>query len=193
MSAGRLAGNVTHSLADEAGGPTGHVLPVPQGPESEGDADPLADLRADIAALRGRTALVETAAGGWGEGAAAAPAHDWRTARIGAAPGAPLVGLHDSSARAVLAACGVPSALFDAGTDASGRREAWRQFLHGSLQPLAALVAEELAGKLEAPGLTLGFDRLMASDLQGRARAFQSLTGGGLAAERAAALAGLTG
>ena len=44
----------------------------------------------------------------------------------------------------------------------------------------------------DVPGLRLSFDRLFASDLSGRARAFQSLTGGGMEAERAAELAGLS-
>lgn len=64
--------------------------------------------------------------------------------------------------------------------------------LHRAVQPVADLLAVELAAKLDAPGLRLGFDRLFASDLQGRARAFQSLTGGGMEAERAATLAELT-
>ena len=52
------------ALADEAGGTRGHVLPVPAGPAGDDpDADPddpHADLRRDIAALRGATVLTET-------------------------------------------------------------------------------------------------------------------------------------
>ena len=69
--------------------------------------------------------------------------------------------------------------------------EAWRGFLHGTIQPLAACVAAELAARLDTPTLALGFDRLFASDLAGRARAFQSMVGGGMAVDQAAALAGL--
>ena len=60
---GKLHASLEDAIADEAGGTRGHLLPVPQGPESgEVDADgnpvdPLADLRADIASLRGRTVL----------------------------------------------------------------------------------------------------------------------------------------
>ena len=49
----------------------------------------------------------------------------------------------------------------------------------------------ELRRKLDAPDLTLTFDRLFAGDLSGRARAFQSMVGGGLDVEKAAALSGL--
>ena len=48
------------------------------------------------------------------------------------------------------------------------------------MAPLAALIAEEAGAKLEAPGASLSFDRLFAADLSGRARAFQSLVGGGM-------------
>ena len=195
---GRLHASIEDALADESGGTRGHLLPVPQGPDGDevdpdtGEpVDPLADLRADVAKLRGRTALVETVAAGWGEGSLAAPRADWRPQRIGANPPASLATLRTDSAMAVLAACGVSSDLFVHG-DAAGQRESWRRFLHGSVQPLGDLLAVELADKLAVPGLALRFDRLFASDLSGRARAFQSLTGGGMDADRAAWLAGLT-
>ena len=91
----------------------------------------------------------------------------------------------------MLGACGVPAAIFEAGAAANARREAWRGWLHGSLQPLAEIAAAELAAKLDTPGLAFTFDRLFASDLSGRARAFQSLVGGGMEPGKAAALAGL--
>ena len=78
------------------------------------------------------------------------------------------------------------------GADATAAREAWRRFLHGSVVPVAELLAAELADKLDAPTLRLRFDRLAASDIMGRARAFQSMTNGGMDAGRAAILAGLS-
>ena len=135
--------------------------------------------------------LTETTSAGWGEGTLAAPQANWRPQRLGADPPPSLATLRTDSAQAVLATCGVSADLFTHG-DAAGQRESWRRFLHGSVQPLADLLAVELADKLDAPGLRLGFDRLFASDVMGRARAFQSLTGGGMEAGRAAELAGLT-
>ena len=194
---GKLHANLEDAIADEAGGTRGHLLPVPAGPETdEVDADgnpvdPNAQLRADIQRLRGRTVMVETTAAGWGEGMSAAPRSDWKPARIGADPPVSLATLRTDSAQAVLAACGLSADLFVQG-DAAGQRESWRRFLHGSVQPLGDLLAVELADKLDAPGLRLTFDRLFASDLSGRARAYQSLTGGGMDADRAARLAGLS-
>ena len=188
---GKLHANLEDAIADEAGGTRGHILPVPQGPATDDDTDPLADLRADIASLRGKTVLAETVAAAWGEGTLAAPVADWRPQRIGANPPPSLATLRTDSAQAVLSACGCSADLFVAG-DAAGQRESWRRFLHGSVQPLGDLLAAELAVKLDVPGLRLTFDRLFASDLSGRARAFGSLVQGGMDADRAATLAGLS-
>ena len=193
---GRLHASVEDALADESAGTRGHVLPVPAGPESgevDADGEPideLADLRKDIANLRGKTALVETTSAGWSEGKVAAPLSDWKARRIGASPPAPVVDLRSDSAQSVLAACGVPPSLFHGG-DAATKGESWRQFLHGSVQPVAMLLAAELADKLDAPDLRLSFDRLFASDLQGRARSFQSMRNGGIELPDARRLAGL--
>ena len=193
---GKLRASVEDALADEAGGTRGHVLPVPAGPDADGGDDgtddPNAALRADIEALRGRTVMVETTAAGWGEGMNAAPRADWKPSRIGANPPASLATLRTDSAQAVLAACGVSADLFVAG-DAAGQRESWRRFLHGSVQPLGDLLAAELRDKFEAPGLTLNFDRLFASDLSGRARALGSMVTAGIELAEARRLAGLGG
>ena len=196
---GRLHAALEDALADEAGGTRGHLLPVPAAAAGETDeidpatgepVDPNARLRADILALRGRTVTVETTRGAYGEGREAQPWGDWRPSRLGANPPASLGDLRSESARAVLGATGCPPGLFEPG-DSTGQRESWRRFLHGSVQPLARLLAVELASKLEVPDLALSFDGLFASDLSGRARAFQSLVGGGMDPGKAAALAGL--
>ena len=183
---GRLSAELEAALGDEASGTRGYVLPIP----SDGQDNSVADLRRDIGSLGGRTALVETAMAGWGDGRMAAPRGDYEPKRLGANPPVSLATLRSDAAQAVLSACGVPVELVTAG-DGTGQREAWRRFLHGTVQPLAACVAGELAAKLDTPSLTLGFDKLFASDLSGRARAFQSLVGGGMAVDQAAGLAGL--
>ena len=62
--------------------------------------------------------------------------------------------------------------------------------MHATIAPLARIVAEELSAKFET-AIGLSFDELFAADLSGRARAFRSLVNGGMAVEKAAALAGL--
>ena len=193
---GKLHANIEDAIADEAGGTRGHVLPVPAGPDADGGddttTDPNAALRADIASMRGKTVMVETTAAGWGEGMNAAPRADWKPQRIGANPPASMATLRTDSAQAVLSACGLSAELFMPG-DAAGQRESWRRFLHGSVQPLGELLAAELAVKLEVPELALRFDRLFASDLAGRARAFGSMVQAGIELDEARRLAGLGG
>ena len=190
---GRLAGNLERVLADETGQAVGAALPMPKPSRRPGEDDAdaaMAALRADLVGARGKLLLVETTSSGFGEGRSSAPASDWQAKRFGADPPATLATLRTEAAIHTLAACGAPATLLSGGAGAAGR-EGWRQYLHGTIVPLARLVVAELRVKLEVPALTLDFDALMASDLSGRARAFQSMVGGGMEIERAAGLARL--
>ena len=179
------------SLGREAGGLVGYVLPAPIEGLSDNDTT---ELENDIKALAGGTAMVPTMRRGFGEGAAGAPTGaDWKPNRIGPNPPAAEVALRNDVARSILSACGVPPVLVGGiSGDAAAQRESWRQFLHGTIQPVADILAVEMSEKMEVP-ISLGFDRLFASDVQGRARAFQSLTGGGMTPARASELTGLSG
>lgn len=184
--AGRLSAETVKALADEASGPRGHLLPMPN---TDGKDETVSELKADIRGLKGQVALVESMASDWQAGGRATAPQDWQSKRLGADPPAALVELSSLAAREVLAACGVSPALFDSRA-AAAAREAWRQFLFGCVSPLARIVSDELTRKLEAD-VTLTFDELRASDLAGRARAFQSMVGAGMDTAKAAALAGL--
>ena len=89
----------------------------------------------------------------------------------------------------VLAAAGVDPSLFATGSQ-TAKREALRAFLHATLQPLADVIAVEARDKLMA-NIEFGFERLFASDIQGRARAFASLTAGGMTVADAAKATGI--
>ena len=186
---GTLAANLETRLGEEAGGPVGHLLPVPSDGGDGGDGDPLAMLKADLAKGRGRTLLTETTSAGWGEGRQAAPAEDWKPRRFGASPPDALPTLRTDAALAVLSACQVPAALF---TDADGtsQRESWRRWAMGPLAGLAAIVEAELAAKLDQP-VRLDFSGLWAHDLAGRASSFKAMVTGGMDPAKAAGLAGL--
>ncbi len=174
--AGRLSAETAKALADESSGPRGSLLAVPVD-----GSDPTVDaLRADLRALNGQTALVESMKSGWGgsSNSREAPA-DWVARRLGAAPPVGLVSLHETASREVALCCGVPTALLAESPTGTGTREAWRQFLFGTVAPLGKLVADELSRKLDAP-ISLTWADLRASDLAGRARAFQSMVGGGM-------------
>ena len=138
----RLQGEAERSLGDEAAGPLAQILPIPQDP---GDDDsPLAQLRADIGAARGKALLVKTTAAGYGEGRTAAPMSDWKPQRLGPAPPESMVAEADAALSRMVAACGASVSLFiDA--DGTAQREAWRRWHLGTVQPLAKLLAHDEA------------------------------------------------
>ena len=189
-STGTLAANLETRLGEETGAPVGHVLAVPQDGGDGGDEDPLAQFKAVLAGAKGRTVVAETTAAGWGEGKMAAPQADYKAHRFGAAPPDSLPSLRSDAALSVLSACGVPVSL---ATDADGtsQREAWRRFVMGAVEPLLAIVGQEVAAKLET-GVTFDLSSLWAHDLAGRAAAFKSFVGNGATFESAAAECGLT-
>ena len=108
---------------------------------------------------------------------------------MGASPGAALVEQASLASREIYAACGIPLSLVDK-SEGTGQREGFRRLMHATIMPLGRIVAEELSAKFEAD-ISLSFDSLFAADLSGRARAFQSLVGGGMDVTKAASLAGL--
>lgn len=180
-----LAGAVEKRLAQELDMPVGAVLPVP-------DTEAAGGLQSDISALEGKTVLVPSTAGGWDQQTgSSALASDWQPRRLGANPPATLEEIRRGAGADIAAAAGVPAPLLSIDADGTSRRESWRQFLHGTIQPVADIISPELADKLDTPDLSFDFDKLFASDLSGRARAFQSMVGGGLDVAKAAALAGL--
>ena len=184
----RLSGETERSLADEAAGPVAQILPVPQDGGDGSDDDPLAMLKADIAAARGKAVLTETTAAGWGEGRASAPQADWKPSRLGPSPPDALVELARDSFTRMVAAAGCNVSLF-VDADGTAQREAWRRWHLGTVQPLAKLLAHELTAQLETP-VTLRLDKY-PTDLAGRASAFKALVTGGMSIESAVATAGL--
>ncbi len=178
----KLAAVIETKLTDEVGGPVGNVLPLPAGS--------VAALQADIDKLAGRTVLVESTSVDWGGGKEGAPKGDWQTRRIGADPPLAMIELRKEVQASILAACGCPGSLLER-ADGTLAREEMRRYLHSTLSPVSRVVAAECAVKMDTPGLAFDFSALFASDLSGRARAFQSMVGGGMDIGKAAALAGL--
>ena len=191
---GALAGNLELRLGEEAGGPTGHVIPIPEPETPEGGdddptTDPLAAITRSIRAMKGHTHLVPTTTSGWSGDTADAPRQDWTPHRIGADPPTTLPALRTDAGRAVLNACQVPFALFD-DSDGTSQREAWRRWAMGALQGLARIAEAELSMKLETP-VRFDFNGLWAHDAAGRAAAFKALTAGGMNITEAARLSGV--
>ena len=137
--------------------------------------------RLDLAAISGNTALVETTSAAWGEGRGAAPQSDWKTPTAGSEsarkPGGTsrrFGGEHSSGVRRS-AGAGVRQIRRD---EPSARRGG--RFGVGTLQPAARSVAEEMAVKLDAPGLSFHFEGLASADLAGRSRSVGILVKAGM-------------
>ena len=175
-----LAGWIERRLAEEASTATAYMLPLP-----EGKATP-DNLRADLKKGKGKLLVVDSVAGGWGAGKDAAPKNDWMTVRIGANPAPVLAALREAVSVDVLALYGVPST---AGTGTASR-EAYRQFVAATAEPLGRIVESELADKLNAPAFALDFGAMRAADLTGRARAYGQLVTAGKTPAQADAICG---
>ena len=186
----KLSSESERSLGDEAAGPLAQILSVPSdGGGGDKDTDPLAKLKADITAARGKATLVETTAEGWGQGRDAAPRKDWKAERLGPIPPAGLVAARKDAYMAVLAACGGWPG--DLSADGTSLRESLRRWHMGTVLPLARLLEWELSAKLQET-VTLEFDRY-PQDLAGRAQAFQKLLAGGVTVNEALTISGLLG
>ena len=188
--AGRLDAEINEALADESGMPRGAILPMAVQPEDDDDDDDgLTDFERELGKLRGKIITTESqrtlAAGGYQE----APKDDFELKRVGAMFGQPLVNLRRDADELVLGLCGVPIEFLK-GADGSALREAYRRMLFGTIQPLGAIVAEELSAKLETP-ISFSWNELRAADRAAGARAYKALVEAKMSEDRALELSGL--
>ena len=146
----RLSANVERSLGDEASGPVASLLTIPEGQDAEGDNDKFTGLRDALGKARGKAMLLETTAGGYGEGRSNAPQRDWKPAPLHPEPTDAMVKLADGAFARMLAAAGCSPALFD-DSDGTSKREALRQWHLGTVQPLARILERELSEKFGVP------------------------------------------
>ena len=98
-----LASWIERRLAEETSTATSYVLPLPESADLDA-------LKADIKGGRGRLHIVDTTAGGWGEGTASAPRQDWKSNRLGASPPESLGKLRSDVKADIFGVYGIPSA-----------------------------------------------------------------------------------
>jgi len=190
--AGRLDAEINEALADESSMPRGAILPMASMPDDNADddsADDLTDFERNLGKLKGKIITSESqrtlAAGGYQE----APKDDYALQRVGANFPLPLVQLRRDADALILGLCGVPIE-FLTGADGSALREAYRRMLFGTIQPLGAIVSQELSDKLET-AITLSWDELRAADRASGARAYKSLIEAKMPEAHALRLSGL--
>lgn len=173
-------------LSEEVATTTGQIIPVPST-----QATQTAGLQAQLRELKGKIVLVPSTSSGWGEGRQAAPPRDWQKTRLGADPPQSLLNLRAMLTTSLAAAAGIPAALVVSESSEAGRRESWRQFLHGTIAQIGTVIQEELQAKLD-PNIRIDFEKLFASDVQGRARAYGSLIQAGMEPAMAAHFTGFS-
>ena len=187
------AGGVTNSLlasletalAREANTATAYLAPVP-------DTKQAGTLQSDIRGADGKLLLVDSvhSDAAWGLGQESKQPGDWDIKRAGANPPMPLIDLRSRAELSVLAAAGVGVTLLSQ-SDGTAKREDYRRFLHGTLQPVGRILADQLGAALGQPGIAFDFSQLSAADLAGRARAYGIMTGAGVSVADAAEIAQL--
>ena len=190
--AGQLDAEINKALADESSMPTGAILPMPVSPEDDDDDDtpsPTAKVEQTLGKLNGKIMTAESMMLSGDGGYLDAPKKDWMLNRVGANFAMPLVTLRRDADELVLGLCGVPIEFLKS-ADGSALREAYRRMLFGTIQPLGAIVSEELSAKLETP-ITLVWDELRAADRASGARAYKALKEAGMADAEALRLSGL--
>ena len=170
QSSGGLAATLVHALTVEGEVPSLRIVPQPQG-QSQSAANSIRGAVTDGL----RLALPETTAAGGGAGRSSAPLTDWKGYTIQPSYDAAGVELHALSLQETAGVCGLPAPMVP-GAHAAGPawREAFRQFVALTVQPMGRILEAEVSRVLERP-ITLTHHALASADVASRARAFKSL------------------
>ena len=183
-----FAAKLETALAFESSFVSAQIVPSP---ENGPTGDALEALKNQIIGLKGSLAMPQGSAGAPGSVGTSTPVTDsWRQRRLGPDFTDGELEARTAVERSIFGAFGIPQSLLDPRA-AAASREGFRQFLHLTIKPLAALVIAELADKLEVPDLVFHFDELGAADIAGRARAYGSLIKAGMSDADARRVAGL--
>lgn len=186
LASGTLGSRLEEILENILNSPVGHIIPIPENT----DGAVVQRFKADVEKLQGSVAMPESTQGGFGLGAGAAPKNDWVPQALKPVIDAGTIQAREQVGATMCAALGVPSSLIGfRNPDGTQVREDLRRCLHTTIEPMGNLLVEELQEKLE-DDVTISFNRLEAADIQGRGRAFASITDEKLTGQAAAAIAG---
>ena len=172
-------------IRGRAQAPYGSMIGLPESPKPGDGSTPMEEYIQEMDAADGQSVIYEHS-GQWAQGAGPSRMESWDFG-LGfkeAADARNIIALD------IVSAFGVPSALLVHNADGTARREAFRQFNHTALAPLAKLIEEELSAKLETE-VSLDLSPIAAADVAGRARSFKALTEAGLSEASAAHVVGL--
>ena len=114
--------NMEAALAQEAGTPRGHNIPVP-------DAKQAGQLTSELRGSKGGLNLVPSVASdaAWGAGVESKPSDDWMVKRFGMMPPMGMVDLRSRAELSILAAAGVPTTIMST-SDGIAKKGTYIQF-----------------------------------------------------------------
>ena len=181
-----FAARLEEALKYESSFTTAQIVPVPENAPKGEELDKLKEV---ITSLKGGLAL-PTGSVGSPNSMGTFVTDSWKARRLGPAFTEAEIAVRASVEKSLLACFGIPSSMTDPSA-ASGAREGYRQFTHLTLRPIAEIVAEELAVKLDEPDLQFHFEDLSSADVTGRAKAFATLKEAGVDVSEAKRLTGL--
>lgn len=160
---------------DHASTPIRPLIAMPETTDTEGDKTET--IRKAIGKGGGAPLLLETTAGGAGS-RADAPHRDWNPAHLRPEPTAELNQLAQDTFDRMVAACGIPPAIFRATSDGTSLRESLRQSRLRAVEPLRLRLVDELRAQLD-PGIDLVLDNY-ALDMVSRAQSINKLVAAGV-------------
>ena len=180
-----LVAQIETALAQEASTPRGYNFAVP-------DVKQAGKLTTELRSSKGALNLVPSVASdaAWGAGQESKPADDWVSKRFGMTPPQAMVELRGNVELSVMAAAGVPVTIMST-SDGTAKKEDFRRFLHLTLQPMGRIIAQQIGDALDVDGLTFDFSGIGAADIAAKARAWGTLTKGGVSPQDAGAITGL--
>lgn len=179
-----LLGNIEKNLESESRDGAGYIIPTENWDN--------ANLSEMLASLEGQKVMAppESTSFLQSPGQSSMGQYDFTQRRVGFNPPPEVREMYMAARETALAVLGVPASLHRP-MDASAMREGWRVYIFTVVDPIARLL-EEAAGR-SGLELDMNFDRLMASDIQNRSRAYGQLVGANMDEDDAARFTGLAG
>ena len=173
------------ALAQEAGTARGYAIPIP-------DTKQAGKLTTELRSSKGALNLVPSVASdaAWGAGQESKPADDWVSKRFGMMPPQSMVELRSRSELSILAAAGVPVTIMSL-SDGTAKQKDFARFLTLTMVPLGKIIAQQIGDALEVPDLAFDYNDLGAADIAAKARAYGTLTKGGVSPQDAGEITGL--
>ena len=182
-----VVSRIEQRLSEEARSRTGYLLPT-----GELSAPEKTALETGLKNMDGNVALVKSTIDTWQAGQQRATgATDWTNRRQGMDYPSGNTAIRKDAAADIVAALGIPPGLYAGESSGTAAQEHYRQFYVATLEPIAALMAQELGDKLDRPDLRIHLDRASGSDIVRRSTGYQRLKDAGIPDADAKRIAGV--